>query len=66
MSVAKTFMVPDKVFIFTRFVFIHFVCTFYINILGKKIDLEIPSGLAQGEICEILSLNLVAKLAFDL
>ena len=35
-----------KVFILTRFVFIHFVCTFYIDILGNKIDLEIPSGLA--------------------
>ena len=55
-----------KVYMFTRFVFIHFVCTFCINILGKKIDLEIPSGLAQGEICEILSRNLVAKLALDL
>ena len=55
-----------KVYLFTRFVFIHFVCTFYTNILGKKIDLEIPSGLAQGEICKILSRNLVAKLALDL
>ena len=42
-------IVKSKVYIFTRFVFIHFVYTFYINILGNKIDLEIPSGIAQGK-----------------
>ena len=40
------YITHTRVYIFTRFVFIHFVCTFYIDILGKKIDLEIPSGLA--------------------
>ena len=42
----RLFDFRSKVYIFTRFVFIHFVCTFYINILGNKIDLEIPRGIA--------------------
>ena len=35
-----------KVFIFTRFFLIHFVCTFYIYILNNKIDLELSGWLA--------------------
>ena len=31
-----------KVFIFTRYVFIHFVCTFYIDILGNKLIYNFP------------------------
>jgi len=36
----------SKIVTFTRFVFIHFVCTFYTDILDNKIDLELSSGVA--------------------
>ena len=39
-------VITIKVFIFTRYVLIPFVCTFHINILDNKIDLEFSSGLA--------------------
>ena len=36
----------SKVFIFNRFYLIHVACTFYIDILDNKIDLELPIGIA--------------------
>ena len=56
-------MVDLKVFIFTRYVFIHYVCTLHIDILGNKIDLELPSGLAWHK---YIKSHHVTKLALDL
>jgi len=55
-----------KVFIFTRYVFIHFVCTFYIEILGNKIDLELPSGLAWRKFVKSHLADFDTELALDL
>ena len=45
-----------KVFIFTRYVFIHVVCTFHVNILGNKSDASQWACLEK--ICKITSRNL--------
>ena len=59
-------VIQSKVFIFTRYVFIHFVCTFCIYILGNKIDLELPSGLAWRKFVKSHHTTFDTKLALDL
>ena len=59
-------IVATKDFIFTSYVFIYFVCTFYINILGNKIDLELPSGLVWHKFVKSHHATLVTGFAFDL
>ena len=42
----QDFKDTGKIFIFTRFVFIHFLCNIYIDILENTINLELPNDLA--------------------
>ena len=55
-----------KVFISTRYVFIHFVSTFYVNILGNKIDLELSSVIARPKFVKLHLGTFVSMLAIDL
>ena len=55
-----------KVFIFPRYVFIHFVCTFNIDILGNKADLELYTGLAWQKFIKLHHATFVDKLALYL
>jgi len=58
-------LINTRVFILTRYVFMLFVYTFYNNILGNKIDLELPSGLAWWKFMNLYHATFDIELVID-
>ena len=58
MANSCSLQIDQGFYIFTRSVFINFVCTFYTNSLNNKIDLEISSELALNQLAFGIKINL--------